>query len=138
MADRKTSSQQEKPKEGNAVTRFIRRLSPTKKYHGPTSGASSATQGETSSSKQQNSAEATKKPNKNSLNLVDSKSNSSSKSNLSNYSPPSPWMTPAPSYQSLHQDERSTELKLLSQLHSNFDEATGILGKYISLRERKK
>lgn len=138
MADRKESSQPEKPKEGNAITRFIRRLSPIKKSHSSTSGASSATQGGASSSRQQYSVKAAEKPNKNSLNLVESQSNSSSKSSLSNYSPPSPWMTPAPSYESLNRDEGSAELKLLNQLHSNFDEATGILGKYISLRDRKK
>ncbi|AGO14391.1 ser-rich protein [Diolcogaster facetosa bracovirus] len=150
MADRKTSnSRPEKSKEtpGNAFSRFIRRLSPTKKYHGDeTPGASSSSTsqktdsrfGKKDSSATKNSSRKEEKlPEKLTkafLNLPES--TSSSKSSLSQ--PTSPWLTPAPSYQSLNTNERATELKLLSQLHANFDEATHILGNYKSLRDQKK
>nr|QZB49219.1 Ser-rich [Cotesia vestalis bracovirus] len=153
MADRKTSGassrRPEKSKEasGNAVSRFIRRLSPTKKYHGggtPEASSNSTSQKTDSrSGKKESSAtkNSSRKEDKHSEKLTKSFLNlpefiSSSKSSLSQ--PTSPWLTPAPSYQSLNTNERATELKLLSQLHANFNEATNILGNYISLRDQKK
>ncbi|ACE75492.1 hypothetical protein GFV_13g0060 [Bracoviriform facetosae] len=150
MADRKASSSRpEKPKEssGNAVTRFIRRLSPTKRYRGDeTVGASfsSTTQENASSSRKKDSStkkdayhgkeKLSEKLSKSFLNLPEASLSSGS----NHSSPKSPWLTPTSSYQSLNQDDRAKELKLLSQLHSNFDEATNILGNYISLRDQKK
>ncbi|CAD6243582.1 GSCOCT00014218001.2-RA-CDS [Cotesia congregata] len=150
MTDRKASSSRpEKSKEapGNAVSRFIRRLSPTKRYRGEeTPGASSSSTPQKADSKYgKKDSSATKnssyKEDKHSEKLTKSflnlpESSSSSKSSLSQ--PSSPRLTPAPSYQSLNQNERNMELKLLSQLHANFDEATNILGNYISLRDQKK
>ncbi|XP_044591687.1 uncharacterized protein LOC123269861 isoform X1 [Cotesia glomerata] len=150
MADRKASgSRPEKSKEapGNAISRFIQRLSPIKRYRGQeTPGASSSSisqktdsrSGKKNSSTTKNSSRKedkhSEKLTKSSLNLPES--SSSSKSSLSQ--PPSPWLTPALSYQSLNSNERATELKLLSQLHANFDKSTDILGNYISLRDQKK
>ncbi|CAD6243519.1 GSCOCT00014280001.2-RA-CDS [Cotesia congregata] len=150
MADRKASSSRpEKSKEapGNAVTRFIRRLSPIKRYRGeeaPGASSSSSSQktdtrsGKKDSSPTKNSSHKedkhSEKLTKSFLNLPES--SSSSKSSLSQ--PSSLWLTPAPSYQSLNTNERATKLKLLSQLHANFDEATNILENYISLRDQKK
>nr|ACE75427.1 hypothetical protein GIP_L8_0410 [Glyptapanteles indiensis] len=149
MADRKASSSRpEKPKEssGNAVARFIRRLSPTKRYRGDETArpsSSSPIQENASSSRKKDSStkkdsygkdKHPEKLSKSFLNLPEASFSSRS----SHSSPTSPWLTPAPSYQSLNQDDRATELKLLSQLHSNFDEATNILGNYISLRHHKK
>ncbi|KAG8039940.1 hypothetical protein G9C98_004549 [Cotesia typhae] len=150
MADRKTSNRRpEESKEtpGNTFSRFVRRLSSTKKYHGDeTPGASSSsTSQKTDSRSGKKDSSATKnssrkkeqlpeKLTKAFLNLPES--SSSSNSSLSQLS--SPWLTPAPSYQSLNTNERATELKLLSQLHANFDEATNIVGNYKSLRDQKK
>lgn len=114
MADRKTSGasshRPEKSKEasGNAVSRFIRRLSPTKKYHGggtPAASSSSTSQKTDSrSGKKESSAtkNSSRKEDKHSEKLTKSflnvpESISSSKSSLSQ--PTSPWLTPAPSYQ---------------------------------------
>lgn len=133
MADRKVSSSRpDKPKNApeNVVSRVIRRLSPTKRYRGgETSGASSSptTQKTTSGMKDSSATKAhTKGERTEKLSKSLQHSTSSSNSNFSQLG--SPWLTPSPSYQSLNQDERAVELKFLSQLHPNFDEATNILG----------
>ncbi|CAD6243655.1 GSCOCT00013094001.2-RA-CDS [Cotesia congregata] len=147
MADRKISRcRLEKSKEasGNVVSRFFRRLSPTKSYRGnETPGSSSSSTIQASRSRKKDSSavkNSSGKEDQHSKKLTKSILNqpefiSSSNSSLSQ--PTLPWISPALSYHSLNQDKQATELKLLSQLHSNFEETTNILGNDISRLDHK-
>nr|AOH69162.1 hypothetical protein A6F54_94 [Microplitis mediator bracovirus] len=114
----------------NAVSKFFRRMSPTKKQYNEMNPSSSSQENTASKSCQTTVTVYT-----NTSGGVKPSSHSSSPSNPST---PTYSLTPAPSYQTIDQSPRYSEQQLLGRLHSTFREATNTIEQYMLIRNRYK